>query len=143
MTANGGMFLLVVSLKQMAGDFDWPRTVPSLAYAFFFAGTGVGGIAMGYWFDRSGAGPVTLLGLTMIGTDTHRLGEHNHPGGRPECALELREPARLGPCLWRPRRRFEARWPRPRPRRSRSFRRASADQAASTFGMISSANILV
>ena len=68
MTANGAMFLLVVSLKQMAGDFDWPRTVPSLAYALFFAGTGIGGIAMGYWFDRSGAGPVTLLGLTMIGT---------------------------------------------------------------------------
>ena len=68
MAANGGMFLLVVSLKQMAGDFDWPRTVPSLAYAFFFAGAGVGGIAMGWWFDRSGAGPVTLLGLAMIGT---------------------------------------------------------------------------
>ena len=68
MTANGGVFLLVVSLKQMAGYFGWPRTVPSLAYAFFFAGTGIGGIAMGYWFDRSGAGPVTLLGLTMIGT---------------------------------------------------------------------------
>ena len=67
MAANGGVFLLVVSLKQIAGDFDWPRTVPSLAYAFFFAGTGIGGIAMGYWFDRSGAGPVTLLGLTMIG----------------------------------------------------------------------------
>ena len=67
MTANGGMFLLVVSLKQMAGDFDWPRAVPSLAYAFFFAGAGIGGIAMGWWFDRSGAGPVTLLGLTMIG----------------------------------------------------------------------------
>ena len=65
--ANGGMFLLVVSLKQIAGDFDWPRTVPSLAYALFFAGTGIGGIAMGWWFDRSGAGPVTLLGLTMVG----------------------------------------------------------------------------
>ena len=68
MAANGGLFLLVVSLKQIAGDFDWPRTVPSLAYAFFFAGTGIGGIAMDWWFDRSGAGPVTLLGLTMIGT---------------------------------------------------------------------------
>ena len=68
MTANGGMFLLVVSLKELADAFDWPRTVPSLAYALFFAGTGIGGIAMGYWFDRSGAGPVTLLGLTMIGT---------------------------------------------------------------------------
>ena len=65
--ANGGMFLLVVSLKPIAAELDWPRTVPSLAYALFFAGTGLGGIAMGYWFDRSGAGPVTLLGLTMIG----------------------------------------------------------------------------
>ena len=67
MTANGGMFLLVVSLKQMAGDFGWPRSVPSLAYAFFFAGAGIGGIVMGWWYDRSGAGPVTLLGLTMVG----------------------------------------------------------------------------
>ena len=68
MAASGGVFLLVVSLKQMVGDFGWPRTVPSLAYALFFVGTGIGGIAMGYWLDRSGAGPVTLLGLTMIGT---------------------------------------------------------------------------
>ena len=67
MAANGGMFLLVVSLKQMAGDFGWPRSVPSLAYALFFAGAGIGGIVMGWWYDRSGAGPVTLLGLTMIG----------------------------------------------------------------------------
>ena len=67
MAANGGMFLLVVSLKEMAGDFGWPRAVPSLAYAFFFAGAGIGGIAMGWWYDRSGAGPVTLLGLAMIG----------------------------------------------------------------------------
>ena len=74
MTANGGMFLLVVSLKQMAGDFDWPRTVPSLAYALFFAGAGVGGIAMGWWFDRSGAGPVTLLGLAMIGAGAMLVG---------------------------------------------------------------------
>ena len=67
MTASGGMFLLVVSLKQMAGDFGWPRAVPSLAYALFFAGAGIGGIVMGWWYDRSGAGPVTLLGLAMIG----------------------------------------------------------------------------
>ncbi len=68
MTATGGLFLLAVSLKEMAGDFGWPRAVPSLAYAFFFAGSGIGGIVMGWWYDRSGAGPVTLLGLTMIGT---------------------------------------------------------------------------
>ena len=68
MTATGGLFLLAVSLKEMVGDFGWPRAVPSLAYAFFFAGSGIGGIVMGWWYDRSGAGPVTLLGLTMIGT---------------------------------------------------------------------------
>ena len=27
MTANGGTFLRVVSLKHMAGDFGWPRSV--------------------------------------------------------------------------------------------------------------------
>ena len=74
MTANGGMFLLVVGLKQMAGDFDWPRTVPSLAYALFFAGAGLGGVAMGWWYDRRGAGPVTLLGLAMIGTGAALVG---------------------------------------------------------------------
>ena len=67
LVASGGMFLLVVSLKQIAGDFDWPRAVPSLAYALLFVGTGIGGIAMGYWFDRSGAGPVTLFGMIMLG----------------------------------------------------------------------------
>ena len=67
LVASGGMFLLVVSLKQIAGDFGWPRAVPSLAYALLFVGTGLGGIAMGYWFDRSGAGPVTLFGMVVMG----------------------------------------------------------------------------
>ena len=70
LAGNGGMFLLVVGLKQIAQDFDWPRSVPSLAYSFLFIGTGIGGIIMGYWFDRSGPGPVTLLGVVMIGAGT-------------------------------------------------------------------------
>ena len=68
LSANGSMFVLVVGLKQIALDFGWPRSVPSLAYSCLFLGTGVGGIVMGYWFDRSGAGPVTGLGMSMIGT---------------------------------------------------------------------------
>ena len=68
MVANGALLLLVVGLKQVAQEFGWPRGVPSLAYAFLFIGTGVGGIVMGYWYDRSGAGPVTSLGAFMIGT---------------------------------------------------------------------------
>ena len=67
LVASGAMYLLVVSLKQIAGDFGWPRAVPSFAYLLFFAGTGIGGIAMGYWYDRAGAGPVSLLGMTMLG----------------------------------------------------------------------------
>lgn len=65
--ANGSMFVLVVGLKQIALDFGWPRSVPSLAFSCLFLGTGVGSIVMGYWFDRSGAGPVTGLGMSMIG----------------------------------------------------------------------------
>ena len=65
--ANGSLFVLVVGLKQIALDFGWPRSVPSLAISCLFLGTGVGGIVMGYWFDRSGAGPVTGLGMSMIG----------------------------------------------------------------------------
>ena len=68
LSANGSMFVLVVGLKQIALDFGWPRSVPSFAYSCLFLGTGVGGIVMGYWFDRSGAGPVTGLGMAMIGT---------------------------------------------------------------------------
>ena len=68
LAANGGMFLLVVALKQIAGDFGWSRSVPSLAYSFQFIGSGIGGIVMGYWFDRSGVGPVALLGTVMIGS---------------------------------------------------------------------------
>lgn len=75
LAANGGLFLLVVALKQMAADFDWPRTVPSLAYSFQFIGAGLGGIVMGYWFDRSGVGPVTLLGTIMIGCGAILVGQ--------------------------------------------------------------------
>lgn len=68
LAANGGIFLLVVALKQIATDFDWPRSVPSLAYSCIFIGSGVGGIIMGYWYDRAGAGPVVLLGTVMMGS---------------------------------------------------------------------------
>ena len=67
MIANGALLLLVVGLKQVAQEFGWPRSVPSLAYAFLFIGSGFGGIVMGYWYDRSGAGPVTLVGAVMMG----------------------------------------------------------------------------
>ena len=64
---SGSIFLLVVALKPIAADFDWPRSIPSLAYSLQFLCAGVGAIVMGYWFDRSGIGPPILLGAVMMG----------------------------------------------------------------------------
>lgn len=64
----GGMFQLAVALKPMAESFQWPRTVPSIAFSLQFLGSGVGGIAMGHWMDRAGAGRPALLGAVMMGT---------------------------------------------------------------------------
>lgn len=68
LVGQGGAYILVVSMKDIAATFDWPRTVPSLAYAFQFLGAGVGGILMGRWLDRSGMGKPALVGAVMIGS---------------------------------------------------------------------------
>ena len=64
---SGSIFVLVVVLKTVASDFDWPRETPSLAYSLQFFCAGVGAIVMGWWFDRSGIGPLILLGAVMMG----------------------------------------------------------------------------
>ena len=63
---SGSIFTLVVVLKPIAADFGWPREVPSLAYSLQFLCAGIGAIVMGWWFDRSGVGPLILLGAIMI-----------------------------------------------------------------------------
>lgn len=67
LVGSGGLYLLVVSLKPIAQEFGWPRTVPSTAYALQFIGAGIGGIVMGHWLDRSGMGRPALIGAIMIG----------------------------------------------------------------------------
>jgi len=68
MIGFGCLFLLVVALKPIAQEFGWPRGVPSLAFALFYIGEGVGGICMGYWLDRTGIGKPAFLGAVMIGS---------------------------------------------------------------------------
>lgn len=63
---SGSVFVLVVVLKPIAAEFDWPRTIPSTAYSLQFLCAGVGAIVMGLWFDRSGIGPPILLGAFML-----------------------------------------------------------------------------
>ena len=64
---TGSVYLLVSALKPIALEFQWPRTVPSIAYALQYLGGGVGGIIMGYWLDRAGMARPACLGAIMIG----------------------------------------------------------------------------
>ena len=64
---TGSIYLLVAALKPIAAEFNWPRTVPSMAYALQYLGGGVGGILMGYWMDRVGMARPACLGGSMIG----------------------------------------------------------------------------
>ncbi len=68
MIGTGSVYFLVVALKLISAEFDWPRTVPSIAYSLQYLGAGVGGIFMGYCLDRTGMGLPALLGASMIGT---------------------------------------------------------------------------
>ncbi|MFT5176361.1 MAG: MFS family permease [Gammaproteobacteria bacterium] len=65
---TGSVYFLVAALKPIAQEFNWPRTVPSIAYALQYLGGGIGGIVMGYWLDRAGMAKPALLGAVMIGT---------------------------------------------------------------------------
>jgi len=66
--SGGGMFSIAVSLKDIAMEFDWPRAVPSLAFSLQYVGSGIGGIVMGYAFDRYGFGVPAVVGAVMVGT---------------------------------------------------------------------------
>ena len=58
--------ILFVALKPIAADFDWPRAVPSLAYSLLMLGSGIGGVAMGWWMDKRGIMSPVLFGSVML-----------------------------------------------------------------------------
>ena len=62
----GAPTILFVALKPIAADLDTARAVPSLAYSLLMIGTGIGGIAMGWWMDRRGVMQPVLFGSVMI-----------------------------------------------------------------------------
>ncbi|MBT5913187.1 MFS transporter [Rhodospirillaceae bacterium] len=64
---TGSVYFLVVALKLISTEFNWPRAVPSFAYALQYFGAGFGGIVMGYILDKVGMGIPALIGATMIG----------------------------------------------------------------------------
>lgn len=68
LVSAGGMFLIVVALKDVAREFGWPRAVPSFAFSLQYIGSGFGGILMGYVLDRVGMGVPAVIGSVMAGT---------------------------------------------------------------------------
>ncbi|HMK78732.1 MAG TPA: MFS transporter [Xanthobacteraceae bacterium] len=62
----GAIWISVVALKPMAAELGGARSVPALATALAWFGTGVGGIAMGWFADRFGVRWTVLFGSLMI-----------------------------------------------------------------------------
>jgi MFS family permease len=63
----GAPNILFVALKAIATDLGSLRSVPSFAYSLLMIGTGVGGLAMGWWMDKRGVMQPVLFGSIMIG----------------------------------------------------------------------------
>ncbi len=66
LVSAGGMYLIVVALKDVAQEFGWPRAVPSFAFSLQFIGSGVGGIIMGHMLDRYGYIVPAVVGTICV-----------------------------------------------------------------------------
>ncbi len=65
--ALGAPNVLFVALKPIAADLGSLRSVPSFAYSLLMIGSGIGGVAMGFWMDKRGIVQPVLFGSVMIG----------------------------------------------------------------------------
>jgi MFS family permease len=67
MMAFGAAWITAVALKDIAAEVDGARSVPALASALAWLGSGTGGIIMGRLADRIGTRWTVLFGALMIG----------------------------------------------------------------------------
>src|SRR2546423_8907921 len=63
----GAPWISVVALKPIAAEMGGARSVPALATALAWFGSGIGGIGMGYIADRYGVRWTVIIGSVMIG----------------------------------------------------------------------------
>src|SRR6202140_1831488 len=63
----GGAWLTVVALKDIASEVGGARSVPALASALAWLGSGAGGIIMARVADRVGTRWTVIFGSLMIG----------------------------------------------------------------------------
>jgi MFS family permease len=67
MMAFGAAWITAVALKDIAGEAGGARSVPALASALAWLGSGMGGILMGRIADRVGTRWTVIFGALMIG----------------------------------------------------------------------------
>lgn len=63
----GAAWIGIVALKPIAAETGGARSVPALATALAWFGSGIGGIGMGYIADRIGVRWTVTFGVTMMG----------------------------------------------------------------------------
>src|SRR3974377_2401660 len=67
MMALCSAWITVVALKDIAAEVDGTRSIPALASALAWLGSGAGGIIMGRIADRVGTCGTVIFGALMIG----------------------------------------------------------------------------
>jgi len=67
MMAFGAAWIIAVALKDIAGEIGGVRSIPALASALAWLGSGAGGIIMGRIADRVGPRWTVMCGSLMIG----------------------------------------------------------------------------
>src|SRR6476646_2192039 len=65
--AFGAAWIAAVALKDIAAEVDGVRSIPALAVALAWLGSGLGGSLMGWIADRVGTRWTVILGALMIG----------------------------------------------------------------------------
>src|SRR3954469_8006977 len=63
----GAPWIAVVALKPMAAELGGSRSVPALATALAWFGSGIGGVGMGWIAERYGVRWTVMFGSVMIG----------------------------------------------------------------------------
>src|SRR3974390_2012862 len=65
--AFGAAWITAVALKDIAAEVGGTRSIPALASALAWFGSGIGGIVMGRLADKVGTRWTVLCGAVMIG----------------------------------------------------------------------------
>jgi MFS family permease len=68
MMSFGAAWITAVALKEIAAEIDGTRSIPALASALAWLGSGIGGIMMGQIADRIGTRWTVAFGSLMIAT---------------------------------------------------------------------------